>query len=71
MTLRKLASATVLAALLVSTLPTTGSATLLHTAEDRVLTNPNDGTEIAITAFMPSGASPANQVPVIRPASSS
>ena len=65
MTLTKLASAAALAALFLSTLPATGSAALLHTAEDRVVTNPNDGTEIAITAFTPSGAGPASQVPVI------
>ena len=65
MTLTKLAGAALAAAMLVATLPSTGSAALLHSAEDRVVTNPNDGTEIAITVFTPSGAGPANPVPVI------
>ena len=65
MTLRKLAGAALLAALIVSTLPSAGSAALLHSAEDQVVTNPQDGTEIAITVFKPSGAGPANQVPVV------
>ena len=65
MTLRKLAGAALLAAMIVSTLPSTGSAALLHSAEDQVVTNPNDGTEIAITVFKPTGAGPASPVPVV------
>jgi ABC-2 type transport system ATP-binding protein len=36
-----------------------------HEASDHVVTNPDDGTEIAITVFKPAGASTNSQVPVI------
>jgi ABC-2 type transport system ATP-binding protein len=36
-----------------------------HTASDEVVVNPDDGTEIAITVFRPSGASAAAPVPVV------
>ena len=36
-----------------------------HTATDRTIKNPHDGTEIAITVFKPKGATASDQVPVV------
>jgi ABC-2 type transport system ATP-binding protein len=36
-----------------------------HKAEDQTVTNPNDGTTIAITVFKPAGAGAENPVPVV------
>jgi len=36
-----------------------------HSAEDQTVTNPDDGTTIAITVFKPAGAGPDAQVPVV------
>lgn len=65
MSLKKLVGTAVLAALVSSLLPAPGAVAALHSAEDRVVTNPQDGTEIAITVFKPSSASAASPVPVI------
>jgi ABC-2 type transport system ATP-binding protein len=45
--------------------PAVASAAEGHTAEDAVVQNPNDGTQIAITVFKPSGASASAPVPVV------
>jgi ABC-2 type transport system ATP-binding protein len=50
-------------AVLVGVLPT-GAAAAEHSAEDAIVTNPDDGTEIAITVFKPSAAA-AGDVPVV------
>jgi ABC-2 type transport system ATP-binding protein len=51
--------------LLASAAATAVSAKPGHKAEDATVTNPEDGTKIAITVFMPSGASASSQVPVV------
>lgn len=54
-----------LAALLVMAAPTAVGAAKKHSAKDATVTNPHDGTEIAITVFKPAGASASSPVPVI------
>lgn len=61
--MRRLACFVALLALLLGTLP--ASAADGPTASDAVVTNPDDGTEIAVTVFRPAGASPAARVPVV------
>ena len=50
---------------LVVPLPSQATAAPAHIAKDVTVTNPDDGTEIAITVFKPSGASASAPVPVI------
>jgi ABC-2 type transport system ATP-binding protein len=60
---RRLACFAALLALLSGALP--ASAADAPTATDAVVTNPDDGTEIALTVFRPSGASATSPVPVV------
>ncbi|MFP5298642.1 MAG: alpha/beta hydrolase, partial [Actinomycetota bacterium] len=61
-TMRRLVIAVLSVALLVTGLPARAAD---HTAENATVTNPGDGTKIAITIFKPAGAGPDAQVPVI------
>ena len=48
-----------------SLLAPAGAQTASHTTENQTVTNPNDGTTIAITVFKPAGASATSRVPVV------
>ncbi len=61
--MRRLLGVGILLALLLTALP--AGAVEAHQATNEVVTNPDDGTEIAITVFQPAGASATSQVPVI------
>ncbi|HYP24336.1 MAG TPA: alpha/beta fold hydrolase [Actinomycetota bacterium] len=61
--MRRLALAALLMSLLAAALP--AAAADAHTAEDAVVVNPDDGTEIAITVFRPAGGTAAAPVPVV------
>ena len=61
--MRRFAPVSVLLTLLFALLPP--AAAQGHQSSDEVVTNPDDGTEIAITVFQPAGASAAAQVPVV------
>lgn len=61
--MRKLVCAAALVALALGALP--AAAAEGHSSFDHVVTNPDDGTEIALTVFRPSGAAAAARVPVV------
>lgn len=65
MSFRRVMAVVCLVVLSISVPPLTAVAQSGHTAEDATVTNPDDGTKIAITVFKPSGASATSQVPVI------
>jgi ABC-2 type transport system ATP-binding protein len=66
MAARKITSAIIGALLLLALLPTGATAQEPgHSATDATVTNPDDGTTIAITIFKPAGASADSKVPVI------
>jgi ABC-2 type transport system ATP-binding protein len=61
----KICSAIFCGALLLGVLSPAAGAAESHSATDHTVTNPDDGTNIAITVFKPAGASAGSQVPVI------
>lgn len=61
----RLFSAIFISALLLGVLSPAAGAAEAHSATDETVTNPDDGTNIAITVFEPAGASAGSQVPVI------
>lgn len=62
-TVRRLVRPLAVLVLLAAALP--AAAAEGHRAFDHVVTNPGDGTEIAVTVFRPAGADAAHRVPVV------
>jgi ABC-2 type transport system ATP-binding protein len=62
---RKLWLVVLAGALLIGPTASGSSAAETHEASDHTVTNPNDGTTIAITVFKPAGAAADSKVPVI------
>jgi ABC-2 type transport system ATP-binding protein len=62
---RRVVAVTLFVALAGMGLPGQAVAQQGHTATDETVTNPNDGTQIAITIFKPAGAGPDSPAPVV------
>ena len=56
---------TIVASLALLSVALPAAAAEAHRASDEVVTNPDDGTEIAITVFQPAGASASAKVPLV------
>jgi ABC-2 type transport system ATP-binding protein len=65
MPVTRIFAAVAAAVLLASVAPGTAAAQKGHSSKNATVTNPDDGTEIAITIFKPSGASVTSPAPVI------